>query len=84
MANFRSQALERLRGAGTRGFHAPEPPLTVGTPKALFRTRLDPAPQLDQYDVTDDGQRFLFLAPVGDATQTPITVIVNWTAGLRK
>jgi len=34
--------------------------------------------------VTADGQRFLVLVPVGDASSSPITVVLNWTAGLKK
>jgi hypothetical protein len=34
------------------------------------------------YAVTADGQRFLVDAPI--AAATPITVVQNWTAGLKK
>jgi hypothetical protein len=40
-------------------------------------------PREDQYCVTGDGRRFLFAEPVGDATK-PITVVLNWTAGLKR
>jgi hypothetical protein len=33
--------------------------------------------------VTADGQRFLVLAPVDNAP-SPMTVVLNWTAGLKK
>jgi serine/threonine protein kinase/Tol biopolymer transport system component len=36
-----------------------------------------------QYDVTGDGQRFLINVPPERAT-IPITVVLNWTAGLKK
>jgi Tol biopolymer transport system component/predicted Ser/Thr protein kinase len=41
------------------------------------------------YDVTADGQRFLLSVPLGPAsaataTPTPITVVLNWTAALKK
>jgi hypothetical protein len=47
----------------------PVPAMTVGHP----------------YDVTPDGQRFLFSAPSGDVNPTtPITVVVNWPARLER
>ena len=61
-----------------------------GAPKPLFQTRLefdasqttDTAPR--QYDVSSDGQRFLLNQHVADATDAPITVIVNWPKLLEK
>jgi hypothetical protein len=35
------------------------------------------------YDVTPDGQRFLINAQPADAGP-PITVVLNWTAGLNR
>jgi len=31
-----------------------------------------------------DGQRFLFVAPLGRDAMTPTTVVLNWFAGLGK
>ena len=53
-------------------------------PKALFKTRMFTGliqSWLD-YDVTADGQQFLIGTLVGDAS--PVSVILNWTAGLKK
>jgi hypothetical protein len=37
------------------------------------------------YDVSADGQRFLIISTTGrDETSTPITVVLNWTTGLRR
>jgi hypothetical protein len=37
------------------------------------------------YDVTADGQRFLMLLPPGGAPgAAPLTVVVNWQAGLKQ
>jgi hypothetical protein len=47
-------------------------------PEPLFQ-----APSAD-WDVGPDGQRFLFLAPVGNSTPPPFTVVLNWDAGLKK
>jgi hypothetical protein len=35
-------------------------------------------------DVTADGKRFLLIAPVGPSASVPFTVVLNWTAGLKK
>lgn len=59
--------------------------MDVGSPQPLFQTPLvDVQLGIDQYDVTPDGQRFLVLAPTGDTRQPPITVVVNWLAGLER
>jgi eukaryotic-like serine/threonine-protein kinase len=39
---------------------------------------------LRQYDVSADGQRFLLAVPVEQAVSLPITVVLNWTAALKK
>ena len=54
------------------------------TPTALFQSpRTGPSPVLDQFDVTGDGQRFLFLMQRGqEAGVDPITVVVNWQQAL--
>ena len=61
-------------GASTLEFEAP---------RALF-----PLPILFaipySYDVSADGQRFLALAPSTKAEGEPLTVIVNWQAGLER
>jgi Tol biopolymer transport system component len=56
----------------------------VGTARPLFQTR--PTGAGYRYDVTADGQRFLVnsLPEQAEASSVPITVVVNWTAGLRK
>ena len=35
-------------------------------------------------DVTPDGKRFLLVTPVGPSASVPFTVVLNWTAGLKK
>jgi hypothetical protein len=51
-----------------------------GAPKPLFDARLAPG---TNFDVGKDG-RFLIPVPVEQAGITPINVVVNWTAGLKK
>ena len=56
-----------------------------GVPKALFDTRvpLTGNPYQSNYAVTADGQRFLINTRIEDAP-SPINVILNWTALLKK
>ena len=55
----------------------------VGTVVPLFAVR--PPAARSYYQVSPDGKRFLVnMAPPEEATTTPITVVVNWTAGLKK
>jgi serine/threonine protein kinase len=54
-------------------------------PKALFVTRVGGIDTPGHYyAVTDDGQRFLLNNLVEEAAHTPITVVTNWTAGLKR
>jgi hypothetical protein len=55
----------------------------VGAVKPLFETRVVPTGGY-QYDVSADGQRFLIDTVPEQAAPTPITVVLNWTAGLKK
>jgi hypothetical protein len=52
----------------------------VGTATPLFQT---PSGAIVG-DVTADGKRFLLVAPVGPSASVPFTVVLNWTAGLKK
>jgi len=52
----------------------------AGSPTALFKVG---AERSSHYDVTADGQRFLVNTRT-DAQPLPITVLVNWTAQLKK
>jgi eukaryotic-like serine/threonine-protein kinase len=67
---------------------APDPKtggLEFMAPVLLFQSPLaNPNLGIDQYDVTHDGKRFLFIKPKQDqaATVSPITVVVNWTVAL--
>ena len=59
----------------------------VGTPQALFEARGAALPGGlggAAFDATADGQRFLIGVPMQEATFLPITVVLNWTAGLKK
>ena len=61
------------------------PTLETGPPTPLMRTNaLFPGSMFRMnYDVTDNGQRFLVSQPVEGAGTSPITVVLNWLAGVR-
>jgi hypothetical protein len=59
--------------------------LEVGAPFSLFDFR--PGILQDSiapYDVTADGQRFLINAVVETEPNAPLTVVINWAAGVKK
>jgi eukaryotic-like serine/threonine-protein kinase len=53
------------------------------TPQALFKTRMLQW-NFHEFDVSLDGQRFLIGTRIGEPSGPPPTVILNWTAALRK
>jgi Tol biopolymer transport system component len=56
------------------------PEFQAGTPKPLFQT---PAGAIVG-DVSADGKRFLLVAPAGPSASAPFTVVLNWSADLKK
>jgi len=54
----------------------------AGVPHALFQTTARSA-GASYYDVSADGQRFLIATEAGNTVDAPITVVVNWWAGLK-
>lgn len=50
-----------------------------GTPATLFKV-----PTIRDWDVTADGKRLLFPIPSGETTETPFTVVQNWTSLLNR
>jgi hypothetical protein len=59
---------------------------SFGVPKPLFQTRVLPGvnSQRMSYVPSRDGRRFLINTQTGDPPPNPITVVLNWTAGLKK
>jgi len=56
----------------------------AGIPKPLFQAQLVPGfLWRNRYVASADGQRFLMLTPTGDAASVPLTVVLNWQAGLK-
>ena len=64
---------------------ADAPIFEAGAIKTLFQTRLPdyPGPR-NYYDVSGDGQRFLMNSILSEVNATPINVVINWTADLKK
>jgi Tol biopolymer transport system component len=59
-----------------------EPGMRVGPPQKLFATGLVPDPTVNQYAVTQDGQKFLVLEPRKGFLES-YSVVLNWPAMLK-
>ena len=59
-----------------------DPSFVASAPRPLFQTPILVNPVVDQYAVTGDGRRFILGTPLGE--EEPITVMLNWTAGLKR
>ena len=59
----------------------PGPNFEAGVPSMLFSTG---SATIIDYDVSPDGQSFLVNSAVSGPTNLPITVVVNWAAGLKR
>jgi serine/threonine protein kinase len=57
----------------------PGPQWSSGAPAPLFRVD----PEIQTYDVTPDGSRFLVTMPLQKVRESPLRVILNWTAMLK-
>ena len=59
---------------------------SFGVPTALFQTRVPHGvtPNRMHYVPGRDGQRFLVNTQTGDASPTPITVVMNWATRFKK
>jgi hypothetical protein len=55
-------------------------PPSIGVPKLLF----EGADDLSKYNPSADSKRFLVVLPQKDFRPPPLTVVVNWTAGLQR
>ena len=55
-----------------------------GIPKPLFDLVPEVEGRRSRYQVTANGQRFLVNVPLKSTLSAPITVVTNWTAGLKK
>jgi serine/threonine protein kinase len=76
----------RLMAVQVESAAASKADFAAGVPQALFETRLPYASMrdIDFYDVAADGRRFLINTPVDEVRAMPLTVVVNWAAGVKK
>ena len=56
--------------------------IQIGEVRPLFDTRLGGARQ--SYDTADNGQRFVINTLKDESASAPITLVVNWSALLKK
>ncbi len=55
-----------------------------GAADTLFKVSMAPTQLIGRdYDVSPDGQRFL-VGTLVDAPATPVTIVLNWPASLKK
>jgi hypothetical protein len=59
------------------------PDFEAGVPAPLFDARLAVGPGR-QFDVSSDAKRFLLNRALGDEASAPITLVLNWTAELKR
>jgi protease II len=59
-----------------------DPTFQAGRPQALFEPRF--FQPIIPYTVSTDGQRFLVNTPIEEDNSSPVTVVLNWTAELKK
>ena len=57
------------------------PILQVGRPSALLKL---PGRLWEDFAVSADGQRFLAVVPESLAGEQPLTIVLNWTAGVQR
>jgi len=60
------------------------PAFEMGAPKVLFQMQVAEVSGERIYSVSGDGRRFLVATPLQEAAASPVQVVVNWTAGMRK
>jgi serine/threonine protein kinase len=76
----------RLMLVAVKAPPGPRPTLEPGSPDPLFDLHLTGLGNTIafQYDVTADGKRFLVNTTAASSGAQPLTVVVNWQAGLKK
>jgi Tol biopolymer transport system component len=70
----------RLMSVGVRNVRGR---LEFGVPRFLFQTPVEASPEIELYDVTRDGQRFIMTVPL-ESSASQMSVIVNWPSVLAK
>ena len=75
-------AVDVMSGAASRRDATGAAAFVAGVPQPLFATRL-PTRFPARFDVSKDG-RFLMPVPIEQSGVVPITVVVNWNAGMKR
>ena len=57
---------------------------SAGKAAPLFQTRFATIVARGRYRPARDGQRFLLVGPLARETEQPASVLLNWTAALRR
>ena len=76
-----------MMAVSVKAVTGPKPSFDAGAPVPLFDAHtVHPGTDvLFEYDVTADGKRFLINTTGGPgAASPPMTVVTNWTAGVKK
>jgi hypothetical protein len=59
------------------------PKFETGVPRQLFHVNIKDS-SLPSFGVTMDGQRFLVITQIQNNKPAPMTIVLNWTADLKK
>jgi hypothetical protein len=62
-------------------FGAGSPP-RIGAARRLFKTELQPTYNLDHFEPSNDGQRFLIRRPRQEGARSALNVVVNWPSAV--
>jgi serine/threonine protein kinase len=84
---FFLSADKKMMAVAVKAVSGARPLFEPASPQPLFDAHLVTTADvpLFEYDVTADGKRFLIATTAGSlASATPLTVVVNWDAGLKK
>jgi hypothetical protein len=83
---FYAEANGRLTAVVVNAPAGPTRRFEAGAPLPLFETDIGigAGHVAFQYDVTADGKRFVVAQNVASASAPPLTVVLNWIAGLKK
>jgi eukaryotic-like serine/threonine-protein kinase len=75
----------KMMSVAVKAIAGTKPSFEAGAPAPLFDTYIVPSGTTFQYDVTFDGKRFLINTVNGSGgASLPLTLVTNWTAGLKK
>jgi Tol biopolymer transport system component len=77
----------KMMSVAVKTVSGPKAGFEAGIPTPLFEAHMAPDIRATvgyNYDLTGDGKRFLVNRSAGTGATAPLTVVVNWNAGLKK